>query len=135
SWLPLRKARRLRNKRGTGEVVIHLEVDYNVIIARLTGRRQCPRCGTLYNLASQPPRRDELCDRDGEKLMIREDDRESVIRERLEEYERQTRPVLDYYRNSGRNIIVVDGSNDGPEKVFEKIRRAIEQNDCSKNGR
>ena len=41
--------------RGIREVVIHLAVDYNIIIARLTGRRQCPRCGTLYNVASQPP--------------------------------------------------------------------------------
>ena len=48
--------------RGTHEVVIHLAVDYNVIIARLTGRRQCPRCGTLYNMASRPPREDSLCD-------------------------------------------------------------------------
>ena len=45
------------DERGIREVVIHLAVDYNVIIARLTGRRQCPRCGTLYNIVSQPPQR------------------------------------------------------------------------------
>ena len=63
--------------RGMHEVVIHLAVDYNVIIARLTGRRQCPRCGTLYNMASQPPREDSLCDTDGEALVVREDDQRS----------------------------------------------------------
>src|SRR5580704_15901397 len=60
---------------GIREVVIHLVVDYNIIITRLTGRRQCPRCGTLYNIVSQPPRVAGLCDLDGEKLVIREDDR------------------------------------------------------------
>ena len=113
------------------EVVIYLAVDYNIIIARLTGRRQCPRCGTLYNLATQPPREDGLCDLDGEKLTIREDDAESVIRERLDAYERQTRPVLDWYRASGRRAITVDGSSDPPDLVFRKICQAIEAHDRS----
>ena len=121
--------------RGTREVVIYLAVDYNVVIARLTGRRQCPRCGTLYNIVSKPPRVDMLCDLDGETLVIRDDDRESVIRERLEAYERQTRPVLDYFRSAGRQVIEVDASNDPPEKVFQKICRAMECNDCSEDCR
>ena len=81
--------------RGAGEVVIHLAVDYNVVITRLTGRRQCPRCGTLYNLAFQAPTVDSLCDKDGEKLAVRPDDSEPVIRERLAAYQRLTRPELD----------------------------------------
>ena len=52
--------------RGIREVVIHLAVDYNIIIARLTGRRQCPLCGTLYNVASHPPKVDGVCDLDGQ---------------------------------------------------------------------
>src|SRR5450759_195067 len=87
--------------RGIREVVIHLAVDYNVIIARLTGRRECPRCGTLYNVAFHPPKVDELCYLDGEGLVVRDDDREPVIRERLDAYERQTRPVLEYLRGAG----------------------------------
>ena len=121
--------------RGIREVVIYLAVDYNVVIARLTGRRQCPRCGTLYNIVSKPPRVDMLCDLDGETLVIRDDDRESVIRERLEAYERQTRPVLDYFQSAGRQVIEVDASKDPPEKVFQKICRAMECNDCSEDGR
>ena len=53
------------DERGIREVVIHLAVDYNIIIARLTGRRECPRCGTLYNVASHPPKVDGVCDLDG----------------------------------------------------------------------
>jgi adenylate kinase len=123
------------DKRGVREVVIHLAVDYNVVIARLTGRRQCPRCGTLYNLASQAPKVDNLCDLDGETLVVRHDDSEPVIRERLAAYERQTRPVLEYYTETGRPVIALDASRDTPDEVFDKIRRAMETNDCSKDRR
>jgi adenylate kinase len=111
--------------RGIREVVIHLAVDYNIIIARLTGRRQCPLCGTLYNVASHPPKREGLCDLDEMKLVIRDDDSEVVIRGRLDAYDRQTRPVLDYFR-SGHRVIEVDASDDRPEQVFEKIRQSME---------
>jgi adenylate kinase len=113
------------------DVVIHLAVDYNVIIARLTGRRVCPRCGTLYNINSQPPKNDGLCDLDGEKLVIREDDRESVIRERLEAYEKQTRPVLDFFQASGHRVKEVDASYASPDEVFSKICQAMGSNDRS----
>jgi adenylate kinase len=115
--------------RGIPEVVIHLAVDYNSIIARLTGRRVCPRCGTLYNLATKPPKVDELCDLDGEKLIVRDDDREDVIRQRLSAYERQTRPVLEFYRAAGRRLLEVDASKDPPAIVFEKICQAIDCHD------
>jgi adenylate kinase len=116
-WLSERKIR---------EVVIHLAVDYNIIIARLTGRRQCPRCGTLYNVNSQPPKKAGLCDLDGETLVVRDDDSEEVIRERLDAYERQTRPVLEFFRKSGRRVIRVDAGVEAPESVFERIRHVME---------
>jgi adenylate kinase len=117
--------------RGIREVVIHLAVDYNIIIARLSGRRECPLCGTLYNVAFQPPKVDELCDLDGTKLVVRDDDHESIIRERLDAYEEQTRPVLEMYRRAGRRLIEVDGSNDPPAVVFQKICQAMETDDRS----
>jgi adenylate kinase len=116
-WLAGRKIR---------EVVIHLAVDYNIIIARLTGRRQCPRCGTLYNVNSHPPKVAGLCDLDGEKLVVRDDDSEEVIRERLDAYERQTRPVLEFFRKSGRRVVRVDAGVESPESVFERIRQVME---------
>ena len=121
--------------RGIGEVVIHLAVDYNIIIARLTGRRQCPRCGTLYNMVSQPPKVAGLCDLDGERLVIREDDSEAVIRERLDEYVRQTRPVLDYYRSRGQRLIEVNGSSRPPEAISKEICQALDGDDRAKDGR
>lgn len=112
--------------RGIREVVIHLAVDYNIIIARLTGRRQCPRCGTLYNISSHPPRVEGVCDLDGEKLVIRDDDSEAVIRGRLDAYDRQTRPVLEYFRTSGHRVVEVDASDDSPETVHRKVCRTME---------
>jgi adenylate kinase len=111
---------------GIREVVIHLAVDYNIIIARLTGRRQCPRCGTLYNVSSHPPRVEGVCDLDGEKLVIRDDDSEAVIRGRLDAYDRQTRPVLEYFRSSGHRVIEVDADDDPPEMVHRKVCRTME---------
>jgi adenylate kinase len=87
-------------------IVMRLDVDYNELLRRLTGRRTCPTCGRTYNVHLQPPKVDELCDVDGTRLIIREDDREEVIRERLQEYESQTRPVADYYQAKGRLMSV-----------------------------
>ena len=112
--------------RGIRELVIHLAVDYNIIIARLTGRRQCVRCGTLYNVISHPPRVPGICDLDGEQLVIRDDDSEAVIRGRLEAYDRQTRPVLDFFRRSGRRVVEVDARDDAPETVHHKICQTME---------
>jgi adenylate kinase len=121
--------------RGIREVVIHLAVDYNIIIARLTGRRQCPVCGTLYNIASQPPKVNELCDLDGTALVVRDDDRESVIRERLEAYEKQTRPVLDFFQGAGRRVEEIQSDHDPPERIFQKISQTLDSHDRAKNRR
>ena len=64
---------KLLDSKNLGQVVIHLRVDYNRIIARLTGRRQCPLCGTLYSLTSKPPKVSGICDLDGNALMVRAD--------------------------------------------------------------
>jgi adenylate kinase len=108
------------------EVVIHLVVDYNVIIERISGRRVCPKCGTLYNSSSRPPKVPGICDLDGQKLVVREDDREEVVRERLEAYEQQTRPLIDFFRNAGHRLIEVDASQGTPETVFGKILEQLQ---------
>lgn len=113
---------RLLGERGYRELVIHLKVDYTKVIARIAGRRVCPVCGTLYSLTSNPPRQPDVCDRDGARLVIRDDDRESVIRERLEAYERLTRPLLDYYSGKGGVLLEVDGNDGTPEEIFDRIR-------------
>jgi len=88
-------------------VVIQLLVDYTQLLLRLTGRRLCPTCGRLYNIRFQPPLVGELCDVDGSKLVIRDDDREEIISGRLAAYETQTRWVTDYYR-AQRQLVAIN---------------------------
>ena len=113
------------DQRAIHEVVIHLVVDYNIIISRLTGRRQCPHCGTLYNIGTHPPKVDGVCDLDGTKLVVRDDDAEAVIRERLETYERQTQPLIEFFREKGRRLVEVNAGVDTPELVSQKICKLI----------
>jgi len=104
-------------------IVIRLDVDYNQLVRRLTGRRSCPVCGRIYNVYSQPPRYDEICDVDGSKLVTRNDDREDVIVERLAAYDVQTRPVADYYEHKGR-LVSVNGdlpADEVTKQVFQVI--------------
>jgi len=104
-------------------IVIRIDVDYNQLLRRLTGRRTCP-AGHIYNIYLQPPRVADTCDVDGLKLVIRNDDREEVIRERLAAYELQTKPVADYYWNKGR-LVSVNGDLSVPDVTAQMIR-AIE---------
>lgn len=107
--------------RGFRPAVVHLMVDYEKIVARLSGRRQCPVCGTLYSLKTNPPRVPGICDLDGAALVTREDDSESVIRQRLSEYEALTRPLLDYFRKTGVPIFEIDGAGTTPGEISERI--------------
>jgi adenylate kinase len=105
-------------------IVIQLDVDYNQLLLRITGRRTCPTDGKIYNVHFQPPRVDEICDIDGTKLVSRNDDRLEVIQPRLTAYQEQTRPVVDYYQRTGRLIFV---HGDQPvDAVTEEIFRVIE---------
>src|SRR6478609_1329088 len=105
-------------------IVIRIQVDYNKLLLRITGRRTCPTCGRIYNVHSRPPLVDEICDKDGSKLVTRDDDREEVIRERLDAYERQTKPVAEHYGRLGR-VVEVDG--DLPvDEVTGALKEAID---------
>jgi adenylate kinase len=113
--------RRVAAKFGVDTSVVHLLVDYEKLVARLSGRRQCPVCGTLYSSKTNPPKVAGICDRDGAVLVTREDDREEVIRERLRQYDLETRPVLDYFRRSGVPMVEVEGAGAAPEAIAAGI--------------
>src|SRR5262245_34202867 len=83
-------------------VVISIEVGYNQLLQRLTGRRTCPVDGKIYNIYSQPPQREGVCDTCGAALVQRKDDMEDVISKRLKEYEALTLPLVGYYQQRGR---------------------------------
>jgi adenylate kinase len=113
--------RRLMETNGFRPCVVHLVVDYEKIVARLSGRRQCPVCGTLYSLTTNPPKIAGICDLDGAALVTREDDREEVIRERLHEYDVQTVPILNYFREVGVPLIEVNAGDAPPDQVQQRV--------------
>jgi len=112
---------------GAEPVAIHLIVDYNIIISRMLGRRVCPLCGTLYNAISKPPKIEGKCDLDGSALIVRDDDREDVVRERLEQYEHQTQPLVEFFRTTGDRVYEVDASGKNPAAVFRQIQSDLRE--------
>ena len=114
-------------------IVIRMDVDYNQLLLRLTGRRSCPTCGRIYNVHFQPPRVANTCDVDGSQLVTRNDDREDVIRERLTAYELQTRPVVEYYEQKGRLVPV--NADLAVDEVSEQVFREIESHSTAAAGR
>ena len=80
----------------------------------------CPRCQATYHVTSNPPKGDGVCDQDGTSLVQRRDDREEIVARRLREYEKQTAPLIEYYRER-TDVIEIDG-NRPMEAVFAEIR-------------
>ncbi|MFZ1014393.1 MAG: adenylate kinase [Terracidiphilus sp.] len=87
-------------------IAVSLHVEYNQLLRRITGRRNCPVCQTIYNIYSNPPQRAGFCDVEGAALAQRADDTEKVFAERMRAYEAQTAPVIEHYRALGRFVEV-----------------------------
>lgn len=109
---------------GMPIMAFNIHIGYNELIPRITGRRSCPRCGAIYNTYLHPPRQPNVCDLDQTPLILRDDDREEVIRERLLAYERQTRPVIDYFRAKGQVIHELDGTLPA-EEITEQLCKIL----------
>jgi adenylate kinase len=108
-------------RQGFGKpLVVDFEVSEERLLRRLAGRWTCSAGGEIYNIYEHPPKVPGICDRDGGKLFQRPDDRPEVVKERLVSYERQTKPLAEYYRRRGV-LEVVDGSED-----VEAVGRALD---------
>jgi adenylate kinase len=103
--------------------VIHLDVPPDVVVGRITARKQCPVCNRIYNSLYQPPKVEGICDFDDGVLFTRKDDTESTVRERLRAYDKLTNPVLDHYRRGDYHKF--DGTQ-SPERVFEEISALLQ---------
>jgi adenylate kinase len=114
-------------------VAVRIKVDYTHLVRRVTGRRNCPTCGSIYNVYLQPPKVDELCDLDGTPLVRRPDDTEEVFAERLRTYEAQTAPVVEHYRALGR-LEEVDGDKE-VSAVTDEILASIKRFRASRSGK
>lgn len=104
---------------GRIDAVIKLEITDDEIIARMTGRRTCTKCGTPYHITNNPPAKEGTCDKCGGALCIRNDDAPETVLKRLEVYHEQTEPLVGYYRDHG--ILTTLDATMEMEKVTAEI--------------
>ena len=102
------------------DFVVSLEVNNEAIVERITSRRVCSECSTVYNVKTNPPPESGLCAKCGGKIIQRTDDQKETVLNRLEVYENQTKPVKDYYRGQGL-LTEIDG--DGP---MDEVQKRVE---------
>lgn len=114
----------LNNEEIKLDSVISLEVEDDVVIARLGGRMGCNKCGEIYHSTSKPPRREGFCDKCDAMLAFREDDKPETIKERMRIFRELTQPVIEYYASSGI-LRRVDGQANA-ETVYSKIIEGLQ---------
>jgi adenylate kinase len=119
------QAEELQRLLGPGglQAAVDIDVPTEVVIKRISGRRVCRTCGATYHV-DHPPKVDWLCDKDGGDVVQREDDTPEAVKRRLDLYEKDTRPLLEYYDGLGL-LITIDGDGD-PDDVFTRILDAVE---------
>ncbi|HEC20156.1 MAG TPA: adenylate kinase [Gammaproteobacteria bacterium] len=113
------------------ELAILINVDFDLLIQRISGRRTCRSCGQMYNIYTSPPKIDGHCDICGGELHHRADDNEDTINNRLRVFEMQTEPMLKHYQIQGK-LTVIDGGDD-IDRVFVRICKAIDQAEIQNN--
>jgi adenylate kinase len=105
------------------ECVIALGVDIEVLKERITGRRICPKCGAIYHIHNKPSKTEGVCDVCGSNLVQRKDDTVEQLMVRMDEYDRNTKPVIDFYRESGKTVEIEAGRP--AEQVFVDVKKAL----------
>ncbi|MGO9921197.1 MAG: adenylate kinase [Isosphaeraceae bacterium] len=103
--------------------VVALDVTDQVVVARNTQRRSCPKCGTVYNLVNAPPKQAGVCDKDGTALVQRPDDQPEQIVKRMAEYREKTAPLVAFYRKQGQ-LLELDGDKP-PDDVWRLLEKAL----------
>jgi len=92
------------------DLVINIEVDFNLLVERITGRRTCKTCGAIYHIIYSPPKRKALCNNCSGELYQRDDDTEETVKKRLKTYETQTKPLIEYFLKKGKLRTLVSDS-------------------------
>ena len=105
------------------ELVLNLTIPFDELVNRITGRRLCKRCGSIYHTIAHPSKVEGVCDNCGGQLYQRADDTVESLKVRLNEYENNTRPVLDYYSKKGL-VVNIDASLPIDE-VWQQVKRAL----------
>lgn len=104
------------------DLVINIEVDFNVLVERITGRRTCKICGTIYHIIYSPPKKNAHCDNCSGELYQRDDDTEETVKKRLNTYETQTKPLIEYFSKKGKlRTLVSDSTIDLMKRKVESL--------------
>lgn len=103
--------------------VILIDVNEENLVKRLTGRRSCPKCGKIYNIHFSAPKTENKCDADGTELVLRSDDNENTVRQRMDVYKKETAPLVDYYRKMG--ILKTVNGEQSVDAVYQEITEAL----------
>ncbi len=101
--------------------VVLIDIENDIVIKRISGRRMCPKCNSIYNVYFNQPKVENKCDLDGETLITRKDDNEESVIKRLAVYDSQTKPLIDYYDR--RHILVKYDGNKSIDPIFEAIKK------------
>jgi len=102
---------------------IYFDIDTSILVERIVNRRSCPVCGEIYNLASKAPQKDGICDKCGSELTQRKDDTREVAEARFATYDRETAPLIEYYKNKG--VLVSLDANGTFDEVWERLLEVI----------
>lgn len=105
------------------DVVIYFKVNPQLLTKRLSARRTCSKCGAVYNLITNPPSDERVCDLCGGELLIRDDDREETVKGRLKVFEKETAPLTDFYESKG--ILFPINGDGGVERVCRRIEEVL----------
>ena len=105
--------------------VFNFEISTKEVVKRLSGRRNCPRCGAIYHIAFIPPKKDSVCDKDGTHLVQRSDDKEEAILQRLDVYRDQTQPLIDFYEKK-KMLFSIDASQN-PDAVHLQVQTILKK--------
>lgn len=106
------------------DLVINIDVDYGLLVTRITGRRTCKKCGAIFHIEFNPPTQEEVCDKCSGELFQRADDTEEIVKKRLHTYENQTKPLIEHYSSQGNlETLISDGTI---KQMHQKVIKLLE---------
>lgn len=113
-----------KNRTDTSFRAIYFDIDTNILVERIVNRRSCSKCGEIYNLIFKSPKVENVCDICGGELTQRKDDTREIAQSRFDTYNKETAPLVDYYKN--KNVLKTIDANGTIEEVWQRLLNVLE---------
>lgn len=107
----------------SGLKAVYFETNVDTLLSRIVNRRSCSKCGEIYNLKYKAPKNEGICDKCGGLLIQRQDDNEATAYARLDTYNKETAPLVDYYKS--KNVLVTIDANGAIDEVWDRLLKAV----------